>query len=786
MTGDQLALQAIASVDDSQIGELSPLGNALLGITRLAVRRASDGMSLSELAEAGAQVASQVMPLVQPAISGIVNELSSVVSSGSELAGVVPILGQAISFAGAIADAAAAQSAAEDAKNLERCHGNYFVDVLPGTGVGAERTPADIFGATDPPQVIHHTPAGRNWLKAGSTWVALPDSTVGRIFAVSSEDLIDSPYDQRDDGSFVYYPSYSVKAWIDRAVNLRKAMVVMGAMTPGDWGHPSGIPQDTRWQLRLLRSAITSSRRVSHSDPISPDGGKTLFPIYIDLYLSQLRQNRISKAWVHYVWATVLSGRFGDIDCTKVERRGIDQWDQMIRAWDLTANPLYGVDKIAMQALIAKLDHKVSRLAGLKGMTMPTTPTIAVQALPKLSAVTALLGQRGVSFKPLPLTVAKALGQRPKRAVVELAKEPGEDILALIRAAAHMPVHEEAEAVAVETVHEEAPDEVAILESVLSLLRQVEEEDEDATDTFDEIVENAESGDPDSIEIVGYMVALLDSIDKGLIEFAPHTGLHFDVYDMLDEDERAWDEEHDDAFFGDLFHTEACSGVGAVRRPTVQIRRPPPPLRNAAEMTALPASRDSDDEPVIHMAPLPPMPPPPPVVVPMASLPPMAPPMNVEPMRPIPYVPPPPPPPPPAPMPMPASLAHFTAPSTFRAIAPAASVALPPAFPIHPLARHPALTMPLVQEPPRPRPKPSLYRGGAASSPTSPAASAPAPMEQEQEPEYEGAIDDDMLEGEDEWDGALGYDWGGGDNDGEYPYDGSTYGWCVTEEEDDE
>ena len=359
-TGDQLALQAIAqAADDPVTGSMSPLGSALLGITKLAVVRASDGIDASEFAAAGAEVASQLMPLIQPAISDIVNELSAV-ASATDMAGVIPVIGQALQFAGAIADAAAAQSAAEQAHNVQKCH-DMFVDVLPGTGVAGQRVPADIFGAPGS-QVIAKTPSGRTWLKAGTEWVDLPYSTVGSIFALASEDLVDSPYDQKDSGDFLYYPSYSTAGWIKRTVNLQKALEVATGQHSKLWGQPLGIEQGTRTKLRMLRSAMSLSRGSSF------DGGKSIFPIYIDLFIGQLRQNRISKAWVHHVWATVLSGTFGDVDCTHVERRGIAQWDSMIRAWELTANPLYGFDKLALQNLLAKLQKpKVNRLHGLQG-----------------------------------------------------------------------------------------------------------------------------------------------------------------------------------------------------------------------------------------------------------------------------------------------------------------------------------------------------------------------------------------------------------------------------------
>lgn len=354
-TGDQLAIQALATLDDSPIGgELSPLGAALLYASREAVL--AGGIDPLNVA---ADVAAEVMSRVPDMVAEI-----GIAAGVSELAEVAPVVGQIIGFAMNIAEAASAQAEAEEQVNIQKCHEGYVPVPRVGTGLGGEVVPADVLDGT----------------------------SVGDIFAAAGEAFSFTDWSTGDD-----YHAVSSPAHVKNAITAAKGIAAVTGSPAHTWGNPSGIPASAMQRLAALRGAIIASRGNSL------DGGKALFPIYLDLFSAQIRSGRITKAWCHHVWFLLVGGYKNIGSCTQYERRAIQTFDEMILRWDRTAFPLYGKDKLALQAMIQGVSKpKVSRLQGLKGSD--------VESLERRGA---LLSHGLVSLSPTPVSVHASASAMP-------------------------------------------------------------------------------------------------------------------------------------------------------------------------------------------------------------------------------------------------------------------------------------------------------------------------------------------------------------------------------------
>lgn len=336
MTGDQLALQAIAQLEDSPIGgDMSPLGSALL----CATKRALTDQSV-DWPNATAELASALLPDVQKLVAQIGIEIGV-----QQIADIIPIAGQILSVGLNVADAFAAQAEAHRQANVLACRSAYIPIPPVGTGSGGSVTPADIFN--------EHV-----------------GTSVGRLFRIIGEE---STFYDFGGGT---YHAVSSPQNIKNAIASEKAKAnFMAGYTPHTWGNPSGIPQETMQKLTLLRKAMSDAYMNSY------DGGAALFPLYLDLFVSQYRLGRITKSWAHHVWALSVGG-FSDISCTDYDRRSIDAFDGMVLAWERTAYPLYEKDKLALMALINQQKPKLTLrpLSGLAALASATTSMRALRA----------------------------------------------------------------------------------------------------------------------------------------------------------------------------------------------------------------------------------------------------------------------------------------------------------------------------------------------------------------------------------------------------------------------
>ncbi len=662
-----------------------------------------------------AEIGSGLLDLAAPFYDEI---LSGVAASAAAMglgaiADVIPMVGQAV---GAIVSMAGAQVQAEQAEKVEACVSSYQ-GPLPGTGPFNQRVPADLFG--------HRQKAPIN--PAHVPERPIPWSDCARLAYYVVEDTIPGVELSPETAHGYKYSSFADPEFLDW---WRKLMAKAPFSPPHLRLKDEGVPKPVRKTLSNLRASMTLARGKSF------DGGAMVFPVYLDLLWSQYEMGRLSDRHAWFVFINSVTSP----ECSEHDRRGYDEYMHMLRGWHLTANPTYGVDRAKLAVFLESM-KKVRPMAirpispvALQGFR-PTQKKLATHTLPKLQAVTSKLANRGVSIRPIPASLAKSLGTKPNTAV---PPEDANTLLALIRAAAKgadaAPV---AEAVAVEAARDESPELALLLEHVLALVEAAEDDDADALETIDYIADEAEAGDVGAIELVGYIVAVLDALDQGLIS-EPDASIQFDVYDVEDDyDERAYDESDDDDHYGDLYtHLDACAGVGAAPRkfapPKFKLKLPPKTF--AAPIPKPPVKFGVPKPPPTFQA-LKPL-----LQAPKGAV--------------LPFLP---------AGPRPSVLAQQLRP---MAVAPLAARNLPPMSATRPFTS-PAMTAPLVSEPAPQLPEPQTW---AAEEPIG-----------DMGAEYDGPDDssgpDPLDELAGEWDGGLGYDWGGGDDDG-YPYDGSTYGWC--------
>ena len=367
--GNQLSLGAIATLSTPAIaGELSPLGGALLSATRAAVDIASHGLTTEEIVSVSADLAAQIMPAVIPALESILVTVGAEAAAAGlgAAASVIPAVG---SWVADMVAMATAQAAAEKEKNVAKCH-EQFKNIGPGTGwPGGKLTPADIFGV-------------------GST-------CAGVFRAVGEGDYADSTVEVSIKG----YPPISGPTGAKNIAAAAAAEKKMGLGTNfyGNIGNPTGIPDVVRAALKQMRESMRLSRV-----PGNVDGGRTLFPLYMDLFLAQYRLGRMTPGLAKYITRTRLAWQYDNIgNCFQYEQRGYQQFEAILHGWDLTANPLYGADVGALQGLIAqatakkapsvKLNPKALRLArahhrAVVSLKKPTHPAAAVASFGTLGA----------------------------------------------------------------------------------------------------------------------------------------------------------------------------------------------------------------------------------------------------------------------------------------------------------------------------------------------------------------------------------------------------------------
>ncbi len=368
-TGDQLAVQAIASIDDDAVsGELSPLGSALLYASKqaLLVHGELDWTAVAP------ELASEAMSTMQEIVSEI-----GVAAGIAEMANIVPIVQQVVGFVLAIEESAQAQAQAEKNQNIAKCHEQYVAPPLPpyGTGMGGAVVPADIFQVEK--------------FKNFDDYYSV--NSVAEIFEVVGE---------RSNVLHFNAEGFSANYAASSAANINLTKQVMGK----SWGNPTGIPEDTMSELKRLRLAMAFSRGESY------DGGISLLPIYLDLFSAQLRLGRITKAWCHFNWSR-LAWSYGNIgSCTKYERRAIDQFDGLLRSWELTAHPLYTKDKLELRKLVEKATaswHQRKRSEGINIRAMQ----LKNQGLASLSAARSILptsSSSAITALRTPITIRNA------------------------------------------------------------------------------------------------------------------------------------------------------------------------------------------------------------------------------------------------------------------------------------------------------------------------------------------------------------------------------------------
>jgi hypothetical protein len=228
----------------------------------------------------------------------------------AEIAQIAPIVGQIIGFVSSISEAAEAQVQAEKQANIVKCHEQYAPVPQPpyGTGRSGAVVPADIFSLEN-------------------------ITSVAQIFEVCGEV-----------SNILHYQAtgYSANYAASSPENIKLTKQITGK----SFGNPTGLSSATMQQLKRLRLAM------GHSQGSSYDGGVSLLPLYLDLFTAQIRLGRITKSWCRHNWMR-FAWHYDNIgSCTQYERRAIDQFEGMLRSWELTANPLYGKDKLELQKMI--------------------------------------------------------------------------------------------------------------------------------------------------------------------------------------------------------------------------------------------------------------------------------------------------------------------------------------------------------------------------------------------------------------------------------------------------
>lgn len=401
LSGDQLALQALSSIDTNPLirGQLSPLGDLMFQSTKLAIELAS-GKKLSDISFSEAiQLASSILSNARPILDGI---LSSIAAEAAAMgigaaAEIIPFMGSTIS---SIISMASAQAAAEKEQHIQACV-QFYHPILPGTGPGLQVLPADIFGLNAKAQADAST--WQNQKKYPPT----PD--VARMFFYSSEDI---PVGATFGDGHKYWPSYADPGYVKELTEYKKGLqgAFFGKVVDPFEG-AKGIPLSTRKSLQDLRSSMTFSRGSGN------DGGRSVFPIYLDLFLSQINQKNLTKK---YLWEWIYKTELmKDTDCWKYETRPWNEFWNMIRGWDLTVNPLYNVDKAKLAELLQSYNNKlnISKLSAvsrpsvvnaLLAMRKPTT-TISQTAAKTIGKIRSLPLSSTTKKKMSPIT-AVAVG----------------------------------------------------------------------------------------------------------------------------------------------------------------------------------------------------------------------------------------------------------------------------------------------------------------------------------------------------------------------------------------